>query len=49
MKQTAKTLSFLADNGINSYEELEVKHQELYEKYDALRLQIKNMMLRWRR
>ena len=41
MKQTAKTLSFLADNGINSYEELESKHQELYEKYDALRLQIK--------
>ena len=41
MKQTAKTLSFLADNGINSYEELDIKHKELYEKYEELRLKIK--------
>ncbi len=41
MKQTAKTLSFLADNGINSYEELDKKHKELYEKYEELRLKIK--------
>ncbi|SHJ67663.1 hypothetical protein [Pseudobutyrivibrio xylanivorans] len=41
MKQTAKTLSFLADNGINSYEELSEKHNDLYNHYEALRLKIK--------
>jgi hypothetical protein len=41
MKQTAKTLSFLSDLGIDSYKKLFDKHEALFKKYDNLRLLIK--------
>ncbi|WP_026664516.1 relaxase/mobilization nuclease domain-containing protein [Butyrivibrio sp. FC2001] len=40
MKQTAKTLSFLSDLGIMSYEDLNRVHGEHYEKYNALKSDI---------
>ena len=43
MKQTAKTLSYLSEIGVNSLEELDAKHKELYELYEALRQKIKDI------
>lgn len=41
LKQTAKTLSFLSDLGINSYKDLDTAHEKLHGDYDKLRLEIR--------
>jgi len=46
MKQTAKTLSFLSELGVNSLEELDTKHHELYDAYETLRLKLKEIDLK---
>ncbi len=41
LKQTAKTLSFLSDLGINSYKDLNNAHEQLHDEYDSLRQRIR--------
>nr|WP_297708303.1 relaxase/mobilization nuclease domain-containing protein [uncultured Butyrivibrio sp.] len=43
LKQTAKTLSYLNDLGISSYKELKASHNSLHEKYESLRLKIREL------
>ena len=43
LKQTAKTLSFLSDMGINSYRDLNSAHEKLHDDYDTLRLKIRSI------
>ncbi len=46
LKQTAKTLSFLSDMGINSYKDLDAAHEKLHDEYDTLRLNIRSIQER---
>nr|MBQ4454739.1 relaxase/mobilization nuclease domain-containing protein [Clostridia bacterium] len=41
LKQTAKTLSFLSDLGLNSYKDLDKAHERLHDEYDSLRQKIR--------
>ncbi|WP_029232568.1 relaxase/mobilization nuclease domain-containing protein [Butyrivibrio sp. VCB2006] len=43
LKQTAKTLSFLSDMDVNSYDDLKSVHKKLFDTYESLRLKIKGM------
>lgn len=43
LKEAAKTLNFLTDNGISDYDELAAKAEECGEKFDSLSLRIKQL------
>lgn len=43
LKEAAKTLNFLTDNGISDYDELEARVGEIGERFDAVALRIKQL------